>query len=78
MREELNGIVVLDKPADLSSAKAVAKVKNLFKVAKAGHSGTLDPFATGVLICCLNQATRLARFFFARLKNLRSGSAVGY
>jgi tRNA pseudouridine55 synthase len=63
MQQKLNGIIILDKPMNLSSAKAVAKVKNLFKAAKAGHSGTLDPFATGVLICCLNQATRLARFF---------------
>jgi tRNA pseudouridine55 synthase len=77
MREELNGIVVLDKPADLSSAKAVAKVKSLFKVAKAGHSGTLDPFATGVLICCLNQATRLARFFLNGSKTYEAVLRLG-
>jgi tRNA pseudouridine55 synthase len=77
MREELNGIVVLDKPADLSSAKAVAKVKNLFKVAKAGHSGTLDPFATGVLVCCLNQATRLARFFLHGSKTYEAVLRLG-
>lgn len=62
MRPEINGIVVLDKPADMSSAKAVARVKALFGARKVGHAGTLDPFATGVLVCCLNRATRLARF----------------
>lgn len=63
MRDQLNGILVLDKPAGISSARAVADVKKVLNCAKVGHTGTLDPFATGVLICCLNQATRLARFF---------------
>ena len=60
---ETNGILVLDKPADMSSAKAVANVKRILKARKVGHAGTLDPFATGVLVCCVNQATRLAQFF---------------
>ncbi len=63
MRPELNGVIVLDKPADITSAKAVAEVKRSLGAAKVGHTGTLDPFATGVLLCCVNQATRLARFF---------------
>lgn len=63
MRSELNGIIVLDKPAGITSAKAVAEVKRSLGAAKVGHTGTLDPFATGVLLCCVNQATRLARFF---------------
>jgi len=58
-----SGILVLDKPTDMSSAKAVATVKRILKARKVGHAGTLDPFATGVLICCINQATRLAQFF---------------
>lgn len=63
MRPQLNGVIVLDKPADITSAKAVAEVKRSLGAAKVGHTGTLDPFATGVLLCCVNQATRLARFF---------------
>ncbi len=63
MRSDLNGIVVVDKPAGMSSAKVVAEIKKSFGAARVGHTGTLDPFATGVLICCINQATRLARFF---------------
>ena len=58
-----SGILVLDKPADISSAKAVANVKRILRARKVGHAGTLDPFATGVLVCCINQATRLAQFF---------------
>lgn len=63
MPSELNGIVVVDKPAGITSAGVVARIKRLFGAQKAGHTGTLDPFATGVLICCLNRATRLSRFF---------------
>ncbi len=63
MRAKLNGILVLDKPAGMTSAKALAQVKRLLGAAKAGHTGTLDPFATGVLVCCLGKATRLSRFF---------------
>ena len=58
-----SSILILDKPADMSSAKAVATVKRILKARKVGHAGTLDPFATGVLVCCINQATRLAQFF---------------
>lgn len=63
MPTELNGIVVVDKPEGLSSAQVVSRIKALFGAKKAGHTGTLDPFATGVLACCLNRATRLSQFF---------------
>ena len=46
----------------MSSARVVAAVKKTLKASKAGHAGTLDPFAEGVLICCVNQATRIAGF----------------
>jgi tRNA pseudouridine55 synthase len=59
----INGVVVLDKPADMTSAQVVAAVKRALKAEKVGHTGTLDPFATGVLVCCLGSATKLARFF---------------
>lgn len=61
----LNGVLVIDKPAGMSSAAVVSRVKGLLKVQKAGHAGTLDPFATGLLIVCINQATRLARFWLS-------------
>ncbi len=53
----------LDKPADMTSAEVVSRVKRLLGARKVGHGGTLDPFATGTLICCVNRATRIARFF---------------
>lgn len=77
MRNKLDGVLIIDKPASLSSAKAVAEVKARFGAAKAGHSGTLDPFATGVLVCCLNQATRLARFFLHGLKTYEAVLRLG-
>ena len=61
--KNLHGVIVLDKSANISSARAVAAVKKILKARKVGHAGTLDPFATGVLVCCINQATKLARFW---------------
>ncbi len=58
-----SGIVVVDKPAGITSAKLVARLKGLFSARKVGHTGTLDPFATGVMVCCINRATKLAGFF---------------
>ncbi len=72
-----SGILVLDKPADMSSAKAVATVKRILKARKVGHTGTLDPFATGVLVCCINQATRLAQFFLHGRKKYRAVMHLG-
>jgi tRNA pseudouridine55 synthase len=57
-----NLVINLNKPKNISSQKAVTKVKHLFAVRKAGHAGTLDPIATGVLIVCLNEATKITRF----------------
>ena len=77
MPPELNGIVVVDKPEGISSAGVVARVKGLFGARKVGHTGTLDPFATGVLICCLNQATRLAQFFLKGDKTYEAELVLG-
>jgi len=63
MRYDLNKILVIDKPVNITSAKVVACVKELVGAKKAGHAGTLDPFATGVLVCCINRATKLSSFF---------------
>jgi len=56
--QPITGWVVLDKPLGLSSAAAVGKVRRLFDAAKAGHGGTLDPLATGVLPIALGEATK--------------------
>ena len=63
MAEVPSGILIIDKPAGISSARAVTVVKSALKVKKLGHAGTLDPMATGILICCINHATKLSGFF---------------
>jgi tRNA pseudouridine55 synthase len=75
--QELSGIIVVDKPPNISSAKAVADVKRLLHARKVGHAGTLDPFAEGVLICCINNATRLARFLLAGNKTYDATLKLG-
>lgn len=69
--------MVLDKPPNITSARVVARVKHLLRARKAGHAGTLDPFATGILICCLNQATRLARFLLSDKKRYQAELHLG-
>jgi tRNA pseudouridine55 synthase len=59
---EINGIVLLDKDTGLSSNAALQKVKRLFFAKKAGHTGALDPLASGILPICLGQATKVAGF----------------
>jgi tRNA pseudouridine55 synthase len=77
MPAALNGIVVVDKPAGISSAGVVARVKAILGAKKVGHAGTLDPFATGVLICCLNRATRLSRFLLQGDKRYEAELVLG-
>lgn len=59
----INGVLLIDKPPDMTAAGVVKTVKRIYNAKKAGHTGTLDPFATGLMICCLGKATRLSRFF---------------
>lgn len=59
---EINGIVLLDKDIGLSSNAALQQVKRLFFAKKAGHTGSLDPLASGILPICLGQATKVAQF----------------
>lgn len=58
----MNGVVVIDKPAGFTSHDVVSRVKKILGAKKAGHTGTLDPLATGVLPVCVNEATKLAGF----------------
>lgn len=55
--------MVIDKPAGITSAGVVARIKRMFRGRKVGHTGTLDPFATGLMVCCVGRATKLAQFF---------------
>jgi len=58
----MNVVINLNKPRSLSSQEAVTRVKKALAAKKAGHAGTLDPIATGVLLVCLNEATKIVRF----------------
>lgn len=69
--------MVIDKPAGVTSAHVVARLKRSLGGMKVGHTGTLDPFATGVLVCCVNRATKLARFFLTGGKTYQATLCLG-
>lgn len=73
----VNGIVLLDKPLGMSSNAALQKVKYLFFAAKAGHTGSLDPLATGVLPICLGEATKFTQFLLDADKRYRATFRFG-
>lgn len=74
MQRQIDGILLLDKPYGLSSNKALQKVKRLFNAKKAGHTGSLDPLATGMLPICFGNATKFSQFMLDADKGY---SAVG-
>lgn len=59
---QVDGVVIIDKPAGMTSNDVVQKTKRLFFASKAGHTGALDPLATGVLPVCLGEATKFSQF----------------
>lgn len=73
----MSGILILDKPAGLSSNAALQAVKRLYRAAKAGHTGALDPLATGLLPICLGEATKLSSWLLDADKRYRVRAAVG-
>ncbi len=73
----VSGVLLLDKPAGLSSNKVLQRVKNLFKAAKAGHTGSLDPLATGMLPICFGEATKISAFLLEANKRYRFSCQLG-
>jgi len=73
----LDGILVLDKPAGVSSNRALQMVKRLYGAAKAGHTGSLDPLATGVLPLCFGEATKFSQFLLDADKAYESTFVLG-
>lgn len=73
----LDGVLLLDKPVGLSSNHALQRARRLFDARKAGHTGTLDPFATGLLICCFGQATKLSTQLLAADKTYLATLRLG-
>lgn len=74
----IDGILVIDKPADWTSHDVVAKVRKICRTRRVGHTGTLDPFATGVLLVCLNRATRLVQFLTGEDKEYLATIRFGF
>ncbi len=77
MINETNGILIVDKPQDITSARVISRIKRISGINKIGHTGTLDPMATGIMICTINRATRLSRFFLASPKKYAAVLKLG-
>ncbi|MGH8495091.1 MAG: tRNA pseudouridine(55) synthase TruB [Gammaproteobacteria bacterium] len=76
-RRDIDGIVLLDKPGGLTSNRAMQAVKRLFRACKAGHTGSLDPLATGLLPICLGQATKVSGYLLDADKRYRVTASLG-
>ncbi len=76
-RRDIHGIVLLDKPRGLTSNQALQRVKRLCNASKAGHSGSLDPLATGMLPICFGEATKLSGFMLAANKRYQVRAILG-
>src|SRR5947208_2607885 len=74
----MDGALIIDKPAGLTSHDVVARVRRILKIKRVGHTGTLDPFATGVLVVLVGRATRLAQFLSGALKEYEALVRFGY
>lgn len=73
----MNGIIVIDKPKGLTSRDVVNQVGRMFHMKRIGHTGTLDPLATGVLVLCLGEATKLVEYITATKKEYIAEITLG-
>jgi len=74
---EVDGILILDKPIGLSSNQALQQLRRLYRARKAGHCGSLDPLASGVLPVCLGQATKFSSYLLGAHKTYRAICRLG-
>lgn len=74
---DLDGILLLNKPLGISSNKALQTARNLFKANKAGHTGSLDPLATGLLPVCFGEATKYSGYLLDSSKSYRAHCRLG-
>jgi tRNA pseudouridine55 synthase len=75
--EQPHGVLLLDKPEGYSSTQALARAKRFLQARKAGHTGTLDPFATGLLPLVFGEATKFARFVLDATKTYQATLRLG-
>ncbi len=76
-RRRISGVLLLDKPAGLTSNAALQRAKRLYDAEKAGHTGTLDPFASGLLPVCLGEATKFTQYLLDADKTYRAVIRLG-
>ncbi len=76
-RRNVDGVLLLDKPAGMSSNQALQAVKRLYNARKAGHTGSLDPLATGLLVICLGEATKVSAYLLEADKRYRTTCRLG-
>lgn len=76
-RRDVHGLLILDKPPGLTSNAALQRVRGMFGARKAGHTGSLDPLATGVLPICLGEATKLSGILLDAPKRYRVSIVLG-
>src|SRR5947209_5264978 len=74
----VDGLLIIDKPEGLTSHDVVSRVRRILKIKRVGHTGTLDPFATGVLVLLTGRATRLAQFLAGAEKEYEATVRLGY
>ena len=74
---DIDGVLILDKPIGLSSNQALQQVRYLYRARKAGHCGSLDPLATGVLPICLGQATKFSSYLLGASKTYLASCRLG-
>lgn len=77
MMLENSGFILIDKPPELSSFAVIRELRKVSGIRSIGHSGTLDPFATGLLICALGSYTRLCRYLEAQAKSYSATIKLG-
>jgi tRNA pseudouridine55 synthase len=77
-RQEISGVLVMDKPAGMTSHDVVAAVRRRLGIRQVGHFGTLDPFATGVLPLSIGKATRFAQFYLKSRKAYEGAMRFGF
>ena len=73
----MNGLINVDKPKGYTSFDVIRKLKKILNMKKIGHTGTLDPLATGVLVICLGRATKLANVIEAKEKTYIADFVLG-
>jgi tRNA pseudouridine55 synthase len=74
----MDGLLIIDKPAGLTSHDVVARVRRMLSEKRVGHTGTLDPFATGLMVVLVGRATRLAQFLSGAVKEYEAVVRFGY